>query len=221
MGLVNKPASHSPQVGSGFTQDAANDAVDPGAPFQLLTDDSELARRDAAKALRYQATGTSSLLAQLNKEDSTVVVEAILDSLLYQSRDSRHAEDIVSALLPWLPEMNAGVRNSAILFLSALPRQMEQHIPTLLADSNKDVQLYALDIVRSMNHPDTAKWLGQMLQNNLHTNVLISLLDRIGDFQAEELLEEVSALCNDCRDPLVAFSAQLTVQRLGGICGNL
>lgn len=221
MGLVNKPASHSLQVGDGFTQEAANDANDPCAPTQLLSDDSEIARRNAAKALRYQPASTNSLLEQLNKEESILVVEAILDSLLYQSRECQQADEIVSAVLPWLPEMNAGVRNSAILFLSALPRQMEQYIPSLLSAKNKDVQLYALDIVRSMNHPDTAKWLGEMLHHDLHTNVLISLLDRIADFQAEELLEEVSILCSDCRDPLVAFSAQLTMQRLGGTCGNL
>tara|TARA_Y100001968_G_scaffold332250_2_gene389667 strand:+ start:3110 stop:3775 length:666 start_codon:yes stop_codon:yes gene_type:complete len=220
MGLVKKDCFKPVTVALDATQYAANDSMDGDAIIMQLNDKSPLVRRDAVKALRFEDNAVEQLLNQLNREQSPLVVAAILDSLQYCCQDDQQATDIVATLLSMLAHMSASKRNSTIVFFSALPEQMQRHMPQLLTSDNKDVQLYALDILRSMNHPQTPVWLGLILAQELHDNVLISVLDRIADFQAVELLEQVTSLNTDGRDPLVGFSVMLTIQRLGGDCAH-
>ncbi|MER2494302.1 hypothetical protein [Catenovulum sediminis] len=188
-------------------------------PMTALDSEFVITRRAAAKSLRLQADSAPLLLKLLEQEPNQLVVEALFDSLLYLYQHTKHKSQIVEQVVTLLPELEAAKRNSAILFLSACPIEMTEHMPKLLASTNTDLQLYALDILRSMNHMDAPKWLAEMLPRELHVNVVISVLERIAECQQPDLLEQVECLCARYQhEPLVVFSAHMAIERLGGAC---
>lgn len=216
MGLVKK--SHR-KVGHDLHIEL--DTVAANVDLQELLDNLQATkvtvRRHAVKALRHHKIGQCALIEHLNQETSSLVTEAVFDSLIYQCENGQSIERIIAKVVEVMRSADAPTRNSSIVFLSSYAQAMAAHIPALLADTSSDIQLYALDILRGMSHPQTSVWLAGMLQQDLHVNVYISLLERIADYQVVELVDQIRSVSSGYADePLVTFATKLTIARLGG-----
>lgn len=216
MGLINKSANQNNSAAPVAIHALKQSADDMAGLIEMLTDTDVSTRRAAAKALRYHTQSLEALITHLYREPHMLVIEAVFDSLLYHSRAEQQLSFIIPRVIEVMRSAPAQTRNSAIVFLSGFANAMSVYMPVLLADDSADIQLYALDILRSMNHPLAAEWLEDMLNQDLHINVLISVLERIVDSQSMHLIDSVRQLSYRYpNEPLLTFSIELTLQRLG------
>lgn len=172
--------------------------------------------RQIVRTMRNHPDGISLLLDLLTKDPHPLVAEGIFDSLLHLSKDEKVQEIIVSQVIELIPNLDTATRNSAITFLSSFPESTALYLPSMLITSDPDMQIYALDILRGLNHPDAPGWLSKMLEQELHINVMVSVLERVAEWHCYELADKVIRVCRLYPDePVIEFAARLTLNRLG------
>lgn len=217
MGLVNKPVTDKVVALDTMAGSTTQPAADLATLVTQLQHTNIAIRREAAKALRYFPQGEAALLELLEQEGNSLVIDAAFDSLLHFCKQPSRIGHIVARVVALMGRSAATTRNAAILFLSSFPDAVASHMPALLEDDSPDIQLYALDVLRGMNHPSAPQWFQTMLGQPLAVNVLVSLLERVAECQAKELAPAIQAAADQHpEDPLVAFASELALQRLGG-----
>ncbi len=176
-----------------------------------LRDPEPSVRRWAARDLAAHPDSAPVLCQALGEEPDPAVREAILDSLLAIGTD-----EAVEGLLPHLRSDDASLRNGVVEVLQALPDRVAPRMEALLADPDPDVRIFAIDILKSLAHPDTLVWLRRVLEREAHVNVVATALDRAAELAGPEFVPVIEQVKRRFRDePFIAFAADTVLRRIG------
>lgn len=175
-----------------------------------LQDTQAHTRRWAARELANCARSVPYLLTQLDQETDLKVQEAIFCSL-----QSLGGQAVVEGLIARLNSDDAGIRNTVIEILQTLPDEVAPHIQDLLADTNPDIRIFAIDILQLLAHPCAPEWLLQVLTQEQHPNVLGTAIDRLLELGTPEMLPQLHALqARVAQTPYLKFALDAAIQRI-------
>lgn len=195
--------------------------------------------RQAIKALADYPESISHLVRLLTENESSLIRQAIFDSLRRIAFDEAHPvssqtaaesgessdsvtceyqQQVVDEVLALIQVRDAQLRNQVICFVSEFPEVVAKRIPSLLKDPQQETRLYTLDILLYLVHPDVPTWLSDCLQNETDANVLTSAIDRVVSCGCFELIHDVAHAGRRYQlNPMVSFAADMAIERLGGI----
>jgi len=169
-------------------------------------------RRWAARDLAEHPEVATALLEALDNEQEPVVFEAILDSLQTMKTD-----EVVQGLIAFLRSEDAAKRNAVIEILQTMPELVALHIIELLNDTDSDVRIFAIDILQTLAHPDTPKWLMSVLKDETHINVIATAVDRLAEVGEPEMIDTLLALKERFPDEsYLHFAVDVAVARIKG-----
>jgi HEAT repeat protein len=167
-------------------------------------------RREAAAALHGSEGGVSPLIGLLQTEARPEVREAAIAALL-----SVASGDVIDFFIEQLRGDEANRRNEAVYALQQMPEQSADKIKALLYDSEPDVRIMAVDVVRMLTISKAAIWLRELLQKEDQPNVVGVTVDRlceIGSIEDLPTLEQTKERFAD--DPYLQFSIDLAMKRI-------
>lgn len=167
-------------------------------------------RRWAARDLLGHAEVSVPLLARLNSEQDLSVREVILTSLTRIGD-----QDAVTGLVDCLRSEDAALRNEAIEAMQSLPEAVGPMMRGLLADTNADLRIFAVNILESLRHPDVEAWLIAVIETDRHVNVCataVDLLAEVGTSASRAALLGLKARFAD--EPYIQFAADLSLRRI-------
>jgi HEAT repeat protein len=205
MGLVKRPP------------EAASTAAPAEAPsFEALSerfrngDDS--ARRRAALELSRFPESAEILCAALIGEGQAAVREAILTALIRINNGAS-----VRGLLPLLGSEDVALRNGVVEALQQMPAHVGPHMQELLADTDSDIRIFALDVLQSLCHPDAPAWLAALILTEKHVNVCAVAVDRLAEVGTPGMIPALQALAARFADePFIQFAVQAAIARIKG-----
>jgi HEAT repeat protein len=175
-----------------------------------LSDSNPMARRWAARDLAEFADAAAALAERLEKETEATVREAILSSLAMIGNPIA-----VGGLVRCLRSEDAALRNGAIEALKNLPEAVAPIMDSLLADTDPDVRIFAVNILESLRHPDIEKWLIKVIHEDVHVNVCATAADLLSEVGTEAAIDPLEALKQRFPDePYIAFVSDLALQRI-------
>lgn len=175
-----------------------------------LESDDPAARRWAARDLVNFQDVAASLVNRLKREGDLSVREVILTTLTRLGDSTA-----VAGLVDCLRSEEAALRNEAIEAMKQLPDEVAPIIHELLADSDPDVRIFAVNILESLCHPDVESWLIEVIETELNVNVCgtaLDLLSEVGTDAALEPLARFKARFSD--EPYIQFAADLALSRI-------
>ena len=175
-----------------------------------LDDVNPMARRWAARDLLDCPEATPVLVARLQLETEVSVREVILTTL------TRLGDEIaVAGLVQCLRSEDAALRNEALEAMKQLPAEVAPIMQGLLADSDPDVRIFAVNILETLCHPDVETWLIAVLETDPHINVCataVDLLVEVGTPAARPALFQLLSRFPD--EPFIQFAADLALRRI-------
>jgi HEAT repeat protein len=175
-----------------------------------LESDDPAARRWAARDLVNFQDVAVSLVNRLKREGDLSVREVILTTLTRLGDSTA-----VAGLVDCLRGEEAALRNEAIEAMKQLPDEVAPIIHELLADSDPDVRIFAVNILESLRHPDVESWLIEVIETELNVNVCgtaLDLLSEVGTDAALDPLARFKARFSD--EPYIQFAADLALSRI-------
>jgi len=202
--LIRREHTHDDHANRRTTKRSVEDLL-----AQLDDADASI-RRKAVRDLRSEWGVANRLLECLRKETSPSVRAAIFDAL-----GENPDEEAVQALIALLRSEDASFRNGAVETLHLMPDMIAPHMESLLQDPDSDVRLFALDLLRTLPHKDAPKWLLEVLNRDVHVNVISIAIDRLadlGDAGMKDDLLAVKARFSD--EPFIAFAVDSALRRL-------
>lgn len=205
MGFI-KNAHDGRPAGAGAT------APDTAKLIALLDDANASVRRHAAQALAAHPQAAPLLLTHLDTETDGAARGAMLASLARIG-----TEEAVAGLARCLRSEEPALRNGAIEALKTLPCEVPAIISPLLADSDADVRIFAVNILESLRHPQVEDWLLDVVENDAHVNVCaaaVDLLGEVGTRRAEPALQRLRQRFDS--EPYIQFAAGVALKRLAG-----
>ncbi|SEI64024.1 HEAT repeat-containing protein [Allopseudospirillum japonicum] len=194
------------------TADAAqgDQAPDWQTLIAHLQDPQAHTRRWAARELANFVHSVPHLFTQLDRETDLKVQEAIFCSL-----QSLGGPQVVEGLIARLNSDDAGIRNTVIEILQTLPEEVAPHIQDLLAHTNPDIRIFAIDILQLLAHPCAPEWLLHVLAQEQHPNVLGTAIDRLLELGTPEMLPQLNALqARVAQTPYLKFALDAAIQRI-------
>jgi HEAT repeat protein len=206
MAFIRKQAPRS------VAADERKQSRDCAALIAQLDDPDSAARRWAARDLADCPAASAALLKRLQREDEISVREVILTTLTAQGD-----EVAVSGLVGCLRSEDVALRNEAIEAMKQLPDEVAMIIRELLADTDADVRIFAVNVLESLRHPNVETWLIDVISNDLELNVCataVDLLGEVGTAAASVPLQHLKARFAD--EPYIQFAADLALKRLTG-----
>ncbi len=184
--------------------------------LEQLRDPDPGVRRWAARDLAAYPDTATTLCRVLGEERDGAVREALLDTL-----SAIGTTEVVEGLVPYLRSDDAALRNGVVEVLQGLPEQVAPHMERLLRDPDPDVRIFALDILKSLPHPDTPRWLRQVLETETHINVVGTALDRAAEVGGPDLvpvLEQVKRRFEG--EAFIGFVVDAVMERIGARGGH-
>ncbi len=182
----------------------------PDDLLRQLSDPDPTARRWAARDLSAHPEAAHALADALERERDPAVREALLDALA-----AIGGETVAERLVPLLRSEDAALRNAVIEVLQGMPEAVAPHMARLLADPDPDMRIFAADICRSLPHPDTPRWLAELLGRESHVNVVGTALDVLAEIGGPEELPALRAVAERfAGEPFIAFSAKVAIRRI-------
>ncbi len=177
--------------------------------FSELVDDRRLAVRGLAEL--NDDTWLDVMIAALKADKDAGVQDLILQTLR-----KRGGNNVVDALIGFLASQDAHLRNSVIDVLQQMPKEMESHMASLLANDDADVRIFAINIMASLQHPSVPEWLEAVIVHDKHLNVCMTALDLLAETGEKSMCASVNTLLTRYPDePYVAFSVAQVKKRLG------
>ena len=180
-----------------------------GLERELDNPDSK-ARRWAARDLADCPGASAALVSRLQREDDASVREIIFSTLTALGDATA-----VAGLVQCLRSDDPALRNEAIEGMKQLPDEVAPIMRGLLADTDPDVRIFAVNVLESLRHPDVEAWLLEVIERDPHVNVCataVDLLGEVGSEAAREPLRHLKARFAD--EPYIQFAADLAVKRL-------
>jgi HEAT repeats len=169
-------------------------------------------RRWAARDLHAFAEAPAILLTHLKQERNASVREAIMLALTEIGSSSA-----VNGFIQCLRSDSAALRNEAIEAMKQLPQTVAPIMRDLLADTDPDVRIFAVNVLESLRHPDVEHWLIEVITQDTHLNVCgtaVDLLGEVGTLEAVTPLEGLKARFKN--EPYIQFAADLALRRIRG-----
>ena len=175
-----------------------------------LEDFNVTARRHAAQKIVTCQDGATALIGRLQREDNTAVREAILNSLL-RMRDP----SIVSGLADCLRSENVALRNDVIEVFKQLGSQAAPVLRALLADTDPDVRIFAVNILISERYSDTEQWAIEVIERDAHVNVCAAAVDLLCEVGTEASIDPLLRLkTRFVHEAYIQFAADLALKRI-------
>ncbi|MDO8844850.1 HEAT repeat domain-containing protein [Methylicorpusculum sp.] len=181
----------------------------PGLIAELEAEDPA-ARRWAARDLSEHPSSVLALVGRLKCENDSSVREAILTTLTCLGDKAA-----VAGLVECLRSEDVALRNEVIEAMKQLPEEVAPIMGELLADTDPDVRIFAVNILESLRHPLVESWLIGVIQNDSHINVCataVDLLGEVGSSSSREALKSLKSRFPD--DPYICFAADLALKRI-------
>ena len=180
-----------------------------GLERELDNPDSK-ARRWAARDLADCPGASAALVSRLQREDDASVREIIFSTLTALGDATA-----VAGLVQCLRSDDPALRNEAIEGMKQLPDEVAPIMRGLLADTDPDVRIFAVNVLESLRHQSVEAWLLEVIERDPHVNVCataVDLLGEVGSEAAREPLRHLKARFAD--EPYIQFAADLAVKRL-------
>ncbi|HEX4856222.1 MAG TPA: HEAT repeat domain-containing protein [Limnobacter sp.] len=199
-------------------QQSAVHAIEPveEASFDELCEQlhSELVtvRRTAAGMLGSKPGSSIPLSLRLLREDDPSVREVIMTSLTLQGD-----EMAITTLIHSLRSEDANLRNEAIDALKHLPEAVGPHMEKLLADADADVRIFTVNVLSSLAHEDTERWLCDVLRRDSDANVCGAALDVLTEIGTARCVGPVREIGNRFpKDAYIRFVSKIVLARAAG-----
>ncbi|MCJ2139838.1 HEAT repeat domain-containing protein [Methylobacterium sp. E-066] len=169
-------------------------------------------RRRAARDLGAFPEAGPLLCTHLAQEPATSVRAVILTTLIRLKSPA-----VVAGLLPLLRSEDSALRNAAIEALQEMPAEVEPHVADLLADSDSDVRIMAVNMLSLLPHPKAPDWLAAVVARDAHINVCAAAVDGLAEIGNESAVAPLQALAARFPDvPFIRFAAAAAIRRIGG-----
>ena len=175
-----------------------------------LEDDNATTRRWAARDIVNCQDVAAALVDRLKREGDLSVREVMLTTLT-RLGDSK----AVAGLVDCLRSEDAALRNEAIEAMKQLPDEVATIMQGLLADTDPDVRIFAVNILESLRHPDVESWLIEVIETDPHVNVCGTALDLLSEVGTEAALEPLARFkARFADEPYIQFAADLALRRI-------
>jgi len=178
--------------------------------LEKLYDPDATVRRWAARDLIEFPDSAILLVARLKIEPDLSVREVILTTL---SRLGDSAA--IMGLVDCLRSEDVVLRNEVIEAMKQLPDGVAPIMEGLLADTDPDVRIFAVNVLESLRHPEVETWLIEVIEKDAHVNVCataVDLLGEVGTSAAQVALTRLKSRFPD--EPYIQFAADLALNRI-------
>ena len=182
----------------------------------LLESADATVRRHAARDMLHCLDAADALVSRLKREDKTTVREAILTTLIRLDDPSATA-----GLADCLRSEDAALRNEVIEALGEMAASEDKAntVPpvllSLLADTDPDVRIFAVNIIESSRHPDAERWLIEVIERDVHVNVCATAVDLLCEVGTEAAIDPLLHLkARFVHDAYIQFAADLALKRI-------
>lgn len=178
-----------------------------------LCDDDPRTRRWAARDLgEYPLEAVDPLCDRLKIELDLSVREAVLNTLLRIG-----SEEVVKRLIVFLRSEDASIRCSVVEVLQKLPMIVMNYIEDILTDSDKDVRIFSVNILRDLVHPKASVWLLTVIQNDADVNVVGTAVDCLAEIGKPFIVPELLVLKDRfSEEPYIEFAVDTAIRRIEG-----
>lgn len=177
-----------------------------------LEDERPVARRRASRELAGDASAVDALCDALERESDEGCRHAMLTALLVSG-----GRRVQERLLPLLRSEDAGLRNGAIEVLQGMPKLAASYMDRLLADSDSDVRIFAVNILESLRHERVPEWLRGVLERDGHVNVCAAAVDVLAEVGDHDCLDALGQLPERFPDePFIDFAVRTAQRRIVG-----
>ena len=183
---------------------------EPGLAIGAIDSPDAQLRWNAVRALGSRPEAVPTLAAALVTEQVARVREAIMTALM-RIGDSAS----VAALLPELRSPDAGRRGAAIEVLQALPDAVAPFVTVLLGDSDTDVRILAVELVRGMPDEKATALLCSLLEVEPHPNVCAAAVDVLAEVGTRAALPALHACARRFATvPFLPFAIATAIARV-------
>ena len=194
--------------------DAARDggSRDRGEWIADLASASAVTRRRAARVVAGMANAVPVMCVHLANEPNLSVRSIILTGLI-----ANKSPAVVAGLLPLLGGEDANLRNGAIEALQQMPDEVAPHVEAMLAASDSDVRIFAINVLAALPHPMVPEWLRRVVTLDPHVNVCAEALDALAEVGEPDAIPALEALADRFPDvAFIRFAVDAAVRRIRG-----
>jgi HEAT repeat protein len=178
-----------------------------------LDDEDACVRRQAAREIASCLGAAAALVSRLKREENVAVREVLLSTLVRLNDPLA-----VSGLADCLRSEDAALRNEVIGAIKQMGSEVEPVLQSLLADTDPDVRIFAVNILDSERHPDVERWLIQMIERDAHVNVCAVALDLLSEVGTEAAVDPLIRLkARFASEAYIQFAANLALKRIRGV----
>jgi HEAT repeat protein len=169
------------------------------------------ARRRAVRSLGHEPEAVPVLMAALENESDSAVLEAIFSAL-------EVIPDAASPLASLLRSDDARLRNDAVESLQAMPDAVRPLLPGLLADPDADVRILSVEVTRCLPTEEMVSLLCGLLIRETDPNVCtaaVEILAEAGTAEAVPVLRRLAARFP--AESMLPFAVRIAVERITGV----
>lgn len=174
---------------------ASNPAVRRKAVIQL-----------GSEEIKETAPFLFPLLRDENKGVREAVVEALIDI---------GGERVIQDLIPFLRVRDASVRNEAVEIMMSIAEDSVDFLVPLLKDGDKDIRIFAADILGSGKNLKAVKFLIETLRDK-NPNVRNAVVMSLGKLKASQATSALLELLQHEEEEWVIFSTIESLVQIGG-----
>lgn len=192
------------------TKNERSHARDFKSLINELENPKAIARCWAARDLADCSDASAALVWRLNREEDQSVREVILSSLA-----SLCDPVAVAGLVAYLRCEDASLRNEAIDVMKQMPEAVGPIISNLLVDDDDDVRIFAVNVLKSLRHPDVVTWLIDVIQRDTNLNVCATAVDLLVEVGAKSSEPALHALkIRFFEEPYIKSTVDLALKRI-------
>jgi len=183
--------------------------------FENLDEDESLRLEALNYILNHQEISyVLDMLLQKYSHNSNID-HALIDHAFANFKVKPKRDDDYMVILNMLKASNAYLRNKAITFLQDYGDSAKQFIEKLLYDKDRDIRIFAVNILGDVNYEDSRDLLVELIQDEDDINVLMTAVDylgEIGDIDDIEILENLKYKFSN--EPYVSFGIDIACQKI-------
>jgi len=155
------------------------------------------------------------LLVQYNDLNSTD--HSLLDHAFANFGSKPKRDDDFNSIFKMLESDNAYLRNKAITFLQDSGENAKSFIRKLLNDEQRDIRIYAVNILGDVKYEDSRSMLIDLIQEEKDVNVLMTAIDYLGEIGEEEDIDILIPIKDKfASEPYVSFGVDMACEKIRG-----
>ncbi len=139
-----------------------------------------------------------------------------IDAAFIAFRIKPKREKDFEAMFRMLKSDNAYLRNAVIGFLQEYGREAKPFIERLMADEDRDIRIFAINILGDVRFEDSVEMLRRFIVQERDINALMTAVDYLGEIGEKSDVELLEAIKKDFSDPYVDFGVDLAIRRIRG-----